>query len=142
MKATLAGYYKVGGAEAEFMERGLLPRCWGMGNQIQLPKPQALMRGPSRSRMWPLKVVPASHPPECLGPQHNEGGQQLRVRSRRHGPFPGLPSRTLPVLGPPASWTEDHSSGLQYGPGPDTADTLPGMGWGWELCLPQRSLFW
>lgn len=40
-KATLAGYCKVGGAEAEFMERGALPKCWVMGNQIQLPKPQA-----------------------------------------------------------------------------------------------------
>lgn len=26
-------------------------------------------------------AAPASYPPECLGPQHGQGGQQLRVRS-------------------------------------------------------------
>lgn len=103
MKATLAGYYKAGGPEAEFMERGLLPGRWVIGNQIQLPNPQALMRGPSRSRMWPLKVAPASHPPEYLDPQRSHGGQPLRLRipcfrlQAQAVPWP--PERDLSSLG-------------------------------------------
>lgn len=108
----------------------------GDGKPGTVPKPQALMRGPTRSRMWPLKVAPASHR-RVLGPQQSQGGQQLRLRSPcfRLKAWV-LKSRTLPL------WTEDHSSGLRYGPGPDTTDTLLRVGWGQGLWPPRRRLFW
>lgn len=109
-----------------------------MGNQIHLPKPQGLIRGPPRPRMWPLRAAPLSYPPECRGPQGDQGGRQLRIRSPCFKPkalaIPCPPGRTLLY-----SWTEDHSSGLQGGPGYNTADAQRGVRLGWG-CVPQREV--
>lgn len=70
-EGSLGWLLQGGWAEAEFMEEGCSPKMLGDGKPDTAPQAPGLMRGPSRSRIWPLKATPASNLPESLSPQHS-----------------------------------------------------------------------